>query len=99
MKTTIYDVAKEANVSISTVSKVLNHTGNISEKRKRIWKVIEELQYQPSVVTSTRKMMKTIGLLIPDIANPFMAELARAVEDSGRKRTLVSSYVVRITIR
>ncbi|MGM0862069.1 MAG: LacI family DNA-binding transcriptional regulator [Bacillota bacterium] len=87
MKTTIYDVAKEANVSISTVSKVLNHTGNISEKtKKRIWKVIEELQYQPSVVTSTRKMMKTIGLLIPDIANPFMAELARAVEDSGRKK-------------
>ncbi len=35
MKTTIYDVAKEANVSISTVSKVLNHTGNISEKRKK----------------------------------------------------------------
>lgn len=87
MKTTIYDVAKEANVSISTVSKVLNNTGNISEKTKnRIWKVIEELQYQPSVVTSARKMMKTIGLLIPDIANPFMAELARAVEDSGRKK-------------
>ncbi|MBL4967417.1 LacI family DNA-binding transcriptional regulator [Bacillus halotolerans] len=89
MKTTIYDVAKEANVSISTVSKVLNNTGNISEKTKnRIWKVIEELQYQPSVVTSARKMMKTIGLLIPDIANPFMAELARAVEDSGRKKDL-----------
>lgn len=35
MKTTIYDVAKEANVSISTVSKVLNHTGNISEKTKK----------------------------------------------------------------
>ncbi|MDK2599411.1 LacI family DNA-binding transcriptional regulator [Bacillus stercoris] len=34
MKTTIYDVAKEANVSISTVSKVLNNTGNISEKTK-----------------------------------------------------------------
>lgn len=100
MKTTIYDVAKEANVSISTVSKVLNNTGNISEKTKnRIWKVIEELQYQPSVVISARKMMKTIGLLIPDIANPFMAELARAVEDSGRKRTSVSSYAVRTIIR
>ncbi|MEL3986929.1 LacI family DNA-binding transcriptional regulator [Bacillus velezensis] len=87
MKTTIYDVAKEANVSISTVSKVLNHTGSISEKtKKRIWQAIEELEYQPSVVSSARKMMKTIGLLIPDIANPFMAEMARAVEDSGRKK-------------
>ncbi|MGG0159510.1 LacI family DNA-binding transcriptional regulator [Bacillus velezensis] len=87
MKTTIYDVAKEANVSISTVSKVLNHTGSISEKtKKRIWQVIEELDYQPTVVSSAKKMMKTIGLLIPDIANPFMAEMARAVEDSGRKK-------------
>jgi DNA-binding LacI/PurR family transcriptional regulator len=87
MKITIYDVAKEANVSISTVSKVLNNTGNISEKtKKRIWKVIEDLQYQPTVVSSTRKVMKTIGLLIPDLSNPFMAEMARAVEDSGRKK-------------
>ncbi|KAB2496070.1 LacI family DNA-binding transcriptional regulator [Priestia endophytica] len=87
MKATIYDVAKKANVSISTVSKVLNGTGNISEKtKKRIRNIIEELQYQPSVVSSVKKAIKTIGLLIPDVANPFMAEVARAVEDSGRKR-------------
>lgn len=87
VKATIYDVAKKANVSISTVSKVLNGTGNISEKtKKRIRNIIEELQYQPSVVSSVKKAIKTIGLLIPDVANPFMAEVARAVEDSGRKR-------------
>jgi DNA-binding LacI/PurR family transcriptional regulator len=87
LKTTIYDVAKKANVSISTVSKVLNETGSISEKtKKRIYEVIDELQYQPSIVSSVKKTMKTIGLLIPDVSNPFMAEVTRAVEDSGRKK-------------
>ncbi|MDK8640460.1 LacI family DNA-binding transcriptional regulator [Niallia taxi] len=86
MKPTIYDVAKKANVSISTVSKVLNDTGSISEKtKKKIWDVIDELQYQPSLVLSAKKALKTIGVLIPDISNPFMAEITRAIEDSGRK--------------
>lgn len=87
MKPTIYDVAKKANVSISTVSKVLNNTGSISEKtKKKIWDVIDELQYQPSLVLSAKKALKTIGVLIPDISNPFMAEVTRAIEDSGRKK-------------
>ncbi|MGM7721371.1 LacI family DNA-binding transcriptional regulator [Metabacillus sp. Hm71] len=87
MKPTIYDVAKKANVSISTVSKVLNGTGSISEKTKRkIWDVIDELQYQPSLVPSAKKALKTIGVLIPDISNPFMAEITRAIEDNGRKK-------------
>jgi DNA-binding LacI/PurR family transcriptional regulator len=87
LKPTIYDVAKKANVAISTVSKVLNGTGSISEKtKKRIWEVIDELQFQPSIVSSVKKAMKTIGLLIPDISNPFMAEVTRAIEDNGRKK-------------
>jgi DNA-binding LacI/PurR family transcriptional regulator len=87
LKPTIYDVAKKADVSISTVSKVLNGTGSISEKtKKRIWKVIDELQFQPSIASSVKKAMKTIGLLIPDISNPFMAEVTRAIEDNGRKK-------------
>lgn len=88
MKPTIYDVAKEAGVSIATVSKVINQTGRIGEKtRKKVHKVMEELNYQPSVVASalTGKNTYTIGLLVPDLANPFFAEVARSVEDRGRE--------------
>ncbi|WP_439644864.1 LacI family DNA-binding transcriptional regulator [Aneurinibacillus tyrosinisolvens] len=88
MKPTIYDVAKEAKVSIATVSKVINNRGRISEKtKKHVCEVMEQLRYQPSVVASalTGKCTFTIGLLIPDIANPFFAEIARSVEDRGQE--------------
>jgi DNA-binding LacI/PurR family transcriptional regulator len=88
MKPTIYDVAKKAGVSISTVSRVINNTGRISEKtRKKVLEVMETLRYQPSVVASalTGKRTRTIGLIIPDVANPFFAEISRKVEDRGRE--------------
>jgi DNA-binding LacI/PurR family transcriptional regulator len=88
MKPTIYDVAEKVGVSIATVSKVINNTGRISEKtRKKVLLAMEEIQYQPSVVASalTGKHTNTIGLLIPDIANAFFAELARSVEDRGHE--------------
>ncbi|MFC4767118.1 LacI family DNA-binding transcriptional regulator [Effusibacillus consociatus] len=88
MKPTIYDVAKAAGVSIATVSKVINNTGRISEEtKKKVLDVMEELRYQPSVVASalTGKRTYTIGLLIPDLANPFFAEIARSVEDRGQE--------------
>ncbi|MGE7635963.1 LacI family DNA-binding transcriptional regulator [Bacillus paramycoides] len=84
MKPTIYSVAEEAGVSISTVSKVINQTGNISERtRRKVHQVMDELNYHPSVVASalTGKQTKMIGLLIPDISNPFFAEVARSIED------------------
>lgn len=88
MKTTIYDIAKAAGVSIATVSKVINGTGRIStETRERVNEIMQELDYQPSVVASalTGKSTFTIGLLIPDLANPLYAEIARSVEDRGRE--------------
>lgn len=88
MKTTIYDIAKAAGVSIATVSKVMNGTGRIStDTRERINEIMQELDYQPSVVASalTGKSTFTIGLLIPDLANPLYAEIARSVEDRGRE--------------
>lgn len=88
MKVTIYDVAKEAKVSIATVSKVLNKTGRISDKTKRkVLEVIEELDYRPNMMASALmgKQTKTIGLLIPDLANPFFSELARSIEDRGQE--------------
>ncbi|MGG3470387.1 LacI family DNA-binding transcriptional regulator [Neobacillus pocheonensis] len=88
MKPTIYDVAKEANVSIATVSKVINNTGRISEKTKKmVMGIMEKLEYQPSTVAValTGKRTFTIGVLVPDIANPFFAEVARALENNARE--------------
>ena len=86
MKPTIYDVAEKAGVSIATVSKVINDKPDVGQKtKKRIMQIIEEVGYHPSMVASalTGKHTHTIGLVIPDIANPFFAELARSVEDTG----------------
>ncbi|MFY0760249.1 LacI family DNA-binding transcriptional regulator [Metabacillus dongyingensis] len=88
MKLTIYDVAEKAGVSIATVSKVLNNTGRISNKtRNRVMEIMQELEYQPSTVASalTGKKTFTIGVLVPDISNPFFAEVARALENSARE--------------
>src|SRR5437588_3418292 len=96
-KVTIYDVAKYAGVSTATVSKVVNRTGRISKvTSSRVAHAIEELQYHPSIIASALKRNQTysIGLLVPDITNPFYAELARAVEDEALSRdyfVLVSS--------
>lgn len=88
MKVTIYDVAREANVSIATVSKVINNTGRIGEKTKRkVEEVMKRLDYQPNMMASALmgKQTKTIGLLIPDLANPFFSELARSIEDRAHE--------------
>ncbi|MGO4543692.1 LacI family DNA-binding transcriptional regulator [Paenibacillus sp. 2TAB23] len=88
MKATIYDIAREAGVSIATVSKVMNDKGKISAaRRNQILSIMQRLQYQPSAIASalTGKHTFTLGLLIPDIANPFFAEVARAVEDRGHQ--------------
>lgn len=85
---TISDVAKYANVSVSTVSRYLNGKGYVGEKsRKAIEHAIQDLNYVPNEVArslSTRQS-DLIGLIIPDIKNPFFPELARAVEDTAFK--------------
>ncbi|TLS49593.1 LacI family transcriptional regulator [Paenibacillus antri] len=86
---TIYDVAKEAGVSIATVSKVINETGRISDKtRQHVRSVMKRLDYQPSLVASalTKKRTNTIGLLLPDLGNLFFAEVARSVEDRAHEK-------------
>ncbi|QHE51705.1 LacI family DNA-binding transcriptional regulator [Pontibacillus sp. HMF3514] len=89
MKVTIYEVAKEADVSIATVSKVINNTGRISEAtRIKVLEAMKALNYYPSVVASalTGKRTDTLGLLIPDISNPFFSEIARNIEDKAHER-------------
>ncbi|WP_426448117.1 LacI family DNA-binding transcriptional regulator [Paenibacillus sp. S-38] len=88
MKATIYDVAREAGVSIATVSNAIRGKGKISpKKREEILEIVERLQYQPSMIASalTGKRTYTLGLLVPDISNPFFGEIARAVEERGQQ--------------
>lgn len=88
MKATIYDVAKAAGVSIATVSHVLNGKGKISkDRREEILRIMEDMNYKPSLIASalTGKRTFTLGLLVPDISNPFFSEMARAVEDEGQR--------------
>lgn len=86
--TTIHDVANLANVSVATVSRYLNQKGYVGEKsRKAIERAIRELNYVPNNVARTlsTKRSSLIGLIIPDIKNPFFPEVARAVEDTAFK--------------
>ncbi|MNJ41956.1 Catabolite control protein A [compost metagenome] len=84
----IKDVAKHAGVSVATVSRVLNNSGYVGEDtRKKVEKTIKELNYKPNEVARSlfKKQSNTIGLIVPDIMNPFFPELARAVEDTAIK--------------
>lgn len=85
MPVTIKDIARKANVSITTVSLILNNKDkNISEEtREKVKRIVKELNYRPNVLAQsliTNKSM-TIGLLVPDITNPFFSETARGIED------------------
>ena len=80
----IKDVARLAQVSISTVSHVVNATRFVSnDARKRVEDAIRELGYVPSAVARSLKSnsTKTLGMLIPNCTNPYFAEIVRSVED------------------
>lgn len=83
---TISEVAKLAQVSVATVSRYLNNSGYVGTKsRESIETAIKKLNYVPSEVARSlsTKQSDIIGLIIPDIKNPFFPELARAVEDTA----------------
>ena len=84
MNITIYDVAREANVSMATVSRVVNGNPNVKPTtRKKVMEVIDRLGYRPNAVARglASKKTTTVGLIIPDISNLIFAELARGIED------------------
>ncbi|MGM0843903.1 MAG: catabolite control protein A [Bacillota bacterium] len=84
MNVTIYDVAREANVSMATVSRVVNGNPNVKPAtRKKVAEVIDRLGYRPNAVARglASKKTTTVGVVIPDISNIFFAELARGIED------------------
>ncbi|WP_019391168.1 catabolite control protein A [Priestia filamentosa] len=84
MNITIYDVAREANVSMATVSRVVNGNPNVKPStRKKVLETIERLGYRPNAVARglASKKTTTVGVIIPDISSIFHAELARGIED------------------
>lgn len=84
MNVTIYDVAREANVSMATVSRVVNGNPNVKPAtRKKVSDAIERLGYRPNAVARglASKKTTTVGVIIPDISSIFFAELARGIED------------------
>lgn len=86
---TIRDVAKEANVSVATVSRYLNKKGYMSDDiKQRVNKAIEKLNYIPNQVARSFYTNKTnlIGLIVPTICNPYFAEVAYYVEKAAEKR-------------
>lgn len=86
---TILDVAREAGVSTKTVSRVINNDGYVStEKRERVRIAIDRLDYRPNRAARNLASNRSavIGLLVPDVNNPYFPEVVHGVEDAARKR-------------
>lgn len=86
---TIKDIAKAAGVSPSTVSRALNDSPLIRESTKeRIKRLAEELGYERNELARSlvKGRTRALGLLVPDITNPFFAEITKGVEDAARSR-------------
>lgn len=85
------DVALKAGVSQATVSVVVNNNARIAipdETRQRVFQAIDELGYRPNTLASSLRLGKTqtIGLILPDSANPFFAEVSRSIEAAAFKK-------------
>ncbi|MCF6162036.1 MULTISPECIES: catabolite control protein A [Furfurilactobacillus] len=81
---TIYDVAREAAVSMATVSRVVNGNPNVKPAtRQKVLDVIDQLDYRPNAVARglASKKTTTIGVIIPDLTNSYFSELARGIDD------------------
>lgn len=79
----IRQVAKLADVSPATVSRVINGTANVNkEKYERVLKVMDETGFKPNEVARSlfKKSAKLIGIIVPNIQNPFFNEMARVIE-------------------
>jgi LacI family transcriptional regulator len=94
---TMKEVADYADVSVATVSRVINKTGYVSpDLEERVYSAMRALKYQPSALARSlrRQQTQTIGVLIPQLDHPFFSTLAFAVEKSlfpHEYRTLICS--------
>lgn len=81
---TIYTVAREARVSMATVSRVVNGNPNVKPAtRQKVLDVIKRLNYRPNAVARglASKRTTTVGVVIPNLTNPYFAELALGIDD------------------
>ena len=88
-KLTIKDIAKEFNVSISTVSKALNDSYEISESTKaKIQQYAKENNYKPNfnAISLKNRSTKTIGVIIPTMLNYFFAQVFKGIEKTANKK-------------
>lgn len=99
MAATIKDVAKMAEVSISTVSRVINDSKPVSpEARRRVLRAIDDLGYKPNEIARSlvTKKSNLIGIIVDDIGNSYVSQIVRGIEEVGRMYNydivLCSSY-------
>jgi len=81
---TIRQIARDLNVSVSTVSAVINNSGYVSAPlRARIEKALQDAEYRPNQIARSLRLKKTrtIGVIVPDLANSFYSQLMRGAED------------------
>jgi LacI family transcriptional regulator len=86
---TIYDVAREARVSVFTVSAVINNKSHVGAPlKKRVDAAILKLSYRPNSLAQSlaNERTRTLGVIVPDISNPFFTLLVRGAEDTAQKR-------------
>jgi LacI family transcriptional regulator len=84
----IYDVARESKVSVFTVSAVINNKSHVGKKlRARVEKAIRKLNYRPNLIARSLAQQRThtIGMIVPDIANPFFPMVVRGAEDAAQR--------------
>jgi LacI family transcriptional regulator len=84
----IYDVARESKVSVFTVSAVINDKKHVGKKlRERVEAAIRKLNYRPNLIARSlaKQRTHTIGMIVPDIANPFFPMVVRGAEDAAQK--------------
>lgn len=83
MVVTIKDIAEKVGVSVTTISRVLNNRGYLSDNlKKKVQATMEELNYQPNELARSlsRKKSNVIGLIVPDISHPFFGKITKHIE-------------------
>ena len=88
-RVTTQDIAQRAGVTKATVSYVFNGTGSVSsEVREKILSIADELGYRPNRLAAATRTGKThtVGLILPDLTNPFFPALAQAAQNAARKK-------------
>ena len=86
---TLKDVARETGLTVTTVSRVLNNRGYISEEtREKVYEAMKKLNYRPNEVARSlsKKSTNTIGVIVPHIRHPYFSELISNLENEASKR-------------